>query len=1098
MADDASIGPTMISNASGGEAPASIPDARYEIGPEIARGGMGRVVEATDTFLGRVVALKEALADDKDSIERFARETRITARLEHPAIVPVHDGGIGSNGMPYYVMRKIGGTQLERLVATAESLGDRLALIPHVVATAQAVAHAHERGIVHRDIKPSNILIGELGETILIDWGLAKLIGETDEPSTGRATTNGDLRTNDLDTIQTRAGIVFGTPGFMAPEQLRAGPVDPRWDVYALGATLYHLLSRKPPHYAKSADEMMLAAIKAPPQPIGERVAGVPPELSAIVDKALAFDLGQRYADAKQIAEDLTRFTKGQLVAAHHYTPRERIAKFIRQHRAEVLTSLGALVLLLVLGTLAVVRIVRERNRADHAAIIARKAQHEAEDNAEELRLGQARALASSNPTLAIALLAPLAEKRWQDVRVIAAQARASGVAWGLPASRTTHALAMSPDGLRAVSVGDDGRVRLYDLVAHSSRDLFDAKIPVEARFSTDGKQVVLWAQQHITLVDLATGTHRDIAQPHIISSLALAGTNAYWSDPDGAVWQLDLAATGASAIQLPTDDKITLVAASPRGTWIALAGTRVVWLYDSLRPTEPVQRFADTYGHARAFDWSTDGSRLAILDDQQIIDTKFEDGADPRVVHQQMAGDRSFVLQVKDRLYTTSATNVSVMSTGFSGLRKAIGHANGLEEARNGSVVAGSDDVVEILRDAGDHFLAAPNSRISHVSASPASPYVIAAVDDRLLEWNLDDVEPQELATMVDSAYFVGNDQVLTTSYGGYPSRVDLRTQVSKQLDELPPIEDVLSSPNGQRAAAITTGHRALVLGPDASTPPIELPGDVDRAGWVSETQLVLATDAGTISLYDTQSDTRTPIVDRSSTAQLTGIAWSPGTVGGAGWVAATFSNNTLWRTQITRTPGAGQTVVLSRSPTSNLRIGPDGVVFVALGSEVSRWDGGADITHHAVLPVVVTHLADAPAALYAFAADGTLYSVDPARPDSVMDTREILGAARASMSPETGLIAINDRGALDLLDPASQQRWRLAGADTGKFTNLALSRSGRRVLAISRGASPGIQSTLVTWPVELPSTPAETAAWLGRLTNAVTVAGAKSLGWK
>src|SRR5262249_28610025 len=140
--------------------------------------------EATDTILGRTVALKEALSLDPEAVRRFQRETRITALLEHPSIVPVHDAGTSPGGSPYYVMRKVSGRPLEELVARSESLEARLALLPHIVAAAHAVAHAHERGVVHRDIKPSNILIGDNGETIVIDWGLAKTMSEHDEPST--------------------------------------------------------------------------------------------------------------------------------------------------------------------------------------------------------------------------------------------------------------------------------------------------------------------------------------------------------------------------------------------------------------------------------------------------------------------------------------------------------------------------------------------------------------------------------------------------------------------------------------------------------------------------------------------------------------------------------------------------------------------------------------------------------------------------------------------------------------------------------------------------------------------------------------------------
>ena len=207
----------------------------------------------------RTVAVKEALSLDPDAIRRFQRETRITARLEHPSIVPVHDAGVAPDGTPFYVMRKISGRPLEELVGTTPELPPRLALVPHVLAAVHAMAHAHERGIVHRDIKPANILVGESGETIMIDWGLAKAIGETDEhEGRGAATSERSFSRSataqimtDHDALKTRAGVVFGTPGFMSPEQLRGAPVDEQCDVYALGATLYHLLARRPPHYAK-------------------------------------------------------------------------------------------------------------------------------------------------------------------------------------------------------------------------------------------------------------------------------------------------------------------------------------------------------------------------------------------------------------------------------------------------------------------------------------------------------------------------------------------------------------------------------------------------------------------------------------------------------------------------------------------------------------------------------------------------------------------------------------------------------------------------------------------------------------------------------
>src|SRR5688572_2381688 len=207
---------------------------RFRFRREIARGGMGRVVEADDTQLGRVVAVKEALDDSDDTRMRFAREVEVTARLEHPSIVPVYDAGVSAAGDPYYVMRRVTGAPLDRLVAAAAGLDDRLVLLPNVLAVADAVAHAHGRGVIHRDLKPGNVLVGELGETVVIDWGLAKIIGEEDHAGSPATPTPSPRRP-----LETTAGSVIGTPGYMAPEQVTAEPTDARTDVYALGACLY-------------------------------------------------------------------------------------------------------------------------------------------------------------------------------------------------------------------------------------------------------------------------------------------------------------------------------------------------------------------------------------------------------------------------------------------------------------------------------------------------------------------------------------------------------------------------------------------------------------------------------------------------------------------------------------------------------------------------------------------------------------------------------------------------------------------------------------------------------------------------------------------
>jgi len=152
-------------------------DARYDTVGELGRGGLGKVALVRDRRLGREVAIKQLVHRSASSRARFVREAQLTAQLEHPAIVPVYDAGVDRDGEPYYAMRKVTGETLAQKVNATATAAERLALVPHVLAAAEALAYAHERHIVHRDLKPSNILVGARGETIVIDWGLARHTG---------------------------------------------------------------------------------------------------------------------------------------------------------------------------------------------------------------------------------------------------------------------------------------------------------------------------------------------------------------------------------------------------------------------------------------------------------------------------------------------------------------------------------------------------------------------------------------------------------------------------------------------------------------------------------------------------------------------------------------------------------------------------------------------------------------------------------------------------------------------------------------------------------------------------------------------------------
>ncbi len=257
---------------------------RYALVTEIARGGGGRIAVAVDRKLGRRVALKRPL--DRDGEERLEREALVLARLEHPAIVPIHDAGRDGEGNPYYTMKLLGGATLADRIAACASFDERLALLPAVSTVADAVAYAHSQRVIHRDLKPGNVLVGEFGEVALIDWGLGKILGdhvavESIDPIEKklRASISAEL---------TGHGAVVGTPAYMAPEQAIGEEVDERADVYALGAMLYHVLSGDVPYGRSGSQETLVQLVEGPPASIEEREPRVPRDLAAIVAKAMA------------------------------------------------------------------------------------------------------------------------------------------------------------------------------------------------------------------------------------------------------------------------------------------------------------------------------------------------------------------------------------------------------------------------------------------------------------------------------------------------------------------------------------------------------------------------------------------------------------------------------------------------------------------------------------------------------------------------------------------------------------------------------------------------------------------------------------------
>src|SRR4030095_6262467 len=253
---------------------ADLPDfgsSKYLVLHKLGSGGMGTVYLAQDVDLGRKVAVKVMNAADSTEAlaSRMMREARIVALLEHPSIVPIHDVGKLEDGRVFYAMKLVQGKRLDQAAADRTSLLDLLRIFQKVC---EAVAFAHARNVIHRDLKPENIMVGPFGEVLVMDWGVAKLLGAArsvdDSTSEDERVESYNLDDPDLvatlplpgySPADTRAGTVIGTPAYMAPEQARGQTelLDQRSDIYALGAILYFLVTGSPPYETSAATETL-------------------------------------------------------------------------------------------------------------------------------------------------------------------------------------------------------------------------------------------------------------------------------------------------------------------------------------------------------------------------------------------------------------------------------------------------------------------------------------------------------------------------------------------------------------------------------------------------------------------------------------------------------------------------------------------------------------------------------------------------------------------------------------------------------------------------------------------------------------------------
>ncbi|HLL25448.1 MAG TPA: WD40 repeat domain-containing protein, partial [Kofleriaceae bacterium] len=703
--------------------------------------------------------------------------------------------------------------------------------------------------------------------------------------------------------------------------------------------------------------------------------------------------------------------------------------------------------------------------------------------------LQQAKNEVETNPTRAVARIRGLAAKHPRDVRSIGIAARAAGVAWALPGSKSTKTLQMSRDGTRVLSAGTDGVVRVYDLAKRDVRNVVEMGVAVSARWADGERRIVLWKDELVVVMAADGKDRREVKTSTGIADLEVIGMSAYWADDEHRLWSLDLA--GTSPVELAMPEPIRGLAPSPDGRWIALAGVDHLMFFDRTQPTAEPVSFIN--GVTKDLDWSSDGKFLAALVDDNVLAIRVEAGMFG-AVNRRSVGERRYVASANERAFSIGPTGVALVPWDSQGSRKPlVGDPINIVEARGGTFVAASQGGIAVLADSGDLTLTVPAGRVEILDASPSSPYVVATVEEHLIVWNLDELQPRriDVDAPVERAVFVGNAAALASHASGPLTWIDLATGKVTALDKRAALLDVAGAPNGTLACVVDAGRNATLLAPGA--PPVALDGTVSHVAFVRDRALLLADDeGGTLRLHDVDAKTTTLLVARK--AKLVGIAWSRGT---PTWIAAAFTDGTLWRQNLTT--AQAETSEQPIKVTSGLLLLDDGTVMFGEGRQLRTWRGDGDIIAHAALPGPAAELGIAgtgPA--IAITSQGATYLVALDERDRVTEV-DAINAGKIAMSAATGTYVVSTADGFDVVDPIAKHRWTLGRTKGVPYRDPKISADGRRVLAHTTKRPDGDDAAaLIVWTLPDPPSPDDTTAWLDAMTNAIIDPATGRLSWK
>ena len=533
--------PEQRHEQAGEQAVTDEPAGRYEIIEELAHGGSGKIFVAFDRHIGRKIAMKELISDsvkppsDNDDPQttairnRFLREAKLTGRLEHPAIVPVYEIGRHPNGAFYYTMRLIKGENLLQAIRKCNSPEERLELLPHFFNICNAVAYSHSKGVINRDLKPSNVMIGEFGETVVLDWGLAK-IKDSDETVF--------VRHENFGVGETVVGQAIGTPSYMPPEQAegKIGEIDEHSDIYSLGAILYQILTGVAPFSGRTTEEIIRKVLNEKVENAAKRNREVPPELAAIADKALSKKKKDRYANVGEMLEDLSSYMSGRKVRVYRYSLFESLKFTASRHKTVALSSLAIIFIAVVAAIQTAIALNREtaaREEAEHGRMMANYRTAQAfSEKSDKLDAGKSY-IASRVYAAAAMYYNPLNKKspeynqdfsinseNGEDILSSAASKfYIKNFHRGAVFEKDTNvgckiSAAAASEGGNIIATGcDNGEVSLFSFPNLTKIDKFDLKNGVKRfRFSHDGRKLdVLLSNGEVVETNIADKTIRPL-----------------------------------------------------------------------------------------------------------------------------------------------------------------------------------------------------------------------------------------------------------------------------------------------------------------------------------------------------------------------------------------------------------------------------------------------------------------------------------------------------------------------------------------------------------------------------------------------------------